>query len=227
MIRSVIKKFKLIPGPSPLSFVPHSLLSFTDKMTFTQRFLNTVMTIFEHLYLEAFYFPKQKELYETHFPNAKISFNEMKRNVNFVLLNSHFSINAPRPYVPNMVEVGGMHINRVPNPLPKNIKGILDNAKHGVIYFSMGSAIQSKLFPVEKRDALIKTFANLKQQVIWKWESDDLPGKSDNIFIQKWMPQSDILAHPNVRLFITHGGLLGTTEAIFHGVPVIGKLIIN
>ena len=184
-----------------------------------------MMNIFENFYMEAFYYPRQKELYDTHFPNAKKSFNEMTKSVNFVLLNSHFSINGPRPYVPNMVEVGGMHINRVPNPLPEDIKNILDNAKHGVIYFSMGSNIQSTTLPLDKRDALIKTFASFKQQVIWKWESDDLPGKTDNVFIQKWLPQDDILAHPNVKMFITHGGLLGTTEAIFHGVPVIGQLI--
>lgn len=30
------------------------------------------------------------------------------------------------------------------------------------------------------------------------------------------------LAHPNIKLFVSHGGLIGTQEAIFNGVPIIG-----
>lgn len=29
-------------------------------------------------------------------------------------------------------------------------------------------------------------------------------------------------AHPNCKLFVTHGGLLSTTETLHYGVPIIG-----
>lgn len=212
----------LVGTPTPLSYVPNPFLSFTDKMTIVERTGNMMMSLFESVYMAIAYDPLQKQIYEASFPDPKPCLNTLKKDVSLVLLNTHFTLNYPRPYVPNMIEVGGMHINRVPNPLPPNIKDYLDNAKDGVIYFSLGTNIQSTKLPVEKRDALLRTFASFKQKVMWKWEDADLPGKPDNVFIQSWWPQDDILAHPNVKVFITHGGLLGSSEAIYHGVPVIG-----
>lgn len=55
-----------------------------------------------------------------------------------------------------------------------------------------------------------------------KWESDSMEGQPSNVFIGKWLPQDDILAHKNVKLFISHCGLGGMVEAKYHGVPIIG-----
>ena len=58
-----------------------------------------------------------------------------------------------------------------------------------------------------------------------KWESDELEGKPENVFIGKWLPQDDILAHPNMKAFISHCGLGSVAEAKYHGVPVVGMPI--
>lgn len=82
--------------------------------------------------------------------------------------------------------------------------------------------LKAKNLPLDKRDAFVEAFGKLKQKVLWKYENDSLPQKPDNVMITSWLPQRDVLAHPNVKLFITHGGLLGTTEAIIEGVPLLG-----
>jgi glucuronosyltransferase len=86
----------------------------------------------------------------------------------------------------------------------------------------MGSILQGKDWELNKREAFIKAFGKLKQKVLWKYENETLPNKPDNVMISSWIPQRDVLAHTNIQLFITHGGLLGATEALSEGVPVLG-----
>ena len=59
--------------------------------------------------------------------------------------------------------------------------------------------------PEEKRLLLLNAFSKLKQRVVWKWENEmkDAPA---NVMISSWLPQPSLLAHQNVKLFVTHGG---------------------
>lgn len=91
----------------------------------------------------------------------------------------------------------------------------------GVIYFSFGSCIRSIDMPEDKLNAFIETFRSLKQKVLWKFENETIKDLPPNVMIRKWLPQNDILAHKNTKLFITHGGVFGTQEGIYHGVPML------
>jgi len=74
----------------------------------------------------------------------------------------------------------------------------------------------------KKRKIFLNVFSKLKQQVIWKWESETMLDLPKNVKLSKWLPQQDLLGHPNIKMFITHCGGGGTEEAIYHGVPLIG-----
>lgn len=99
----------------------------------------------------------------------------------------------PRPLVPAMVEVGGMHVATTNKKLPEEIQKFLDDATEGAVYFSMGSNLRSDLMSEDKVQEILAAFAKLPQRILWKWESNDLPNLSKNVKVAKWMPQQDIL----------------------------------
>ncbi|KAJ3642483.1 hypothetical protein Zmor_025265 [Zophobas morio] len=209
----------LVANPAPTSYVPDALLSFSSQMTFSERLTNTAYNVFSYLLFHLYGFPKQAKIYDQYFPNG-VPFYGALYNASIVLLNSHFSTSHPVPYVPNMIDIGGFHI-QPSKKLPQDLQKFLDGSKEGVIYFSLGSNFRSSELPPKKLEAFLNTFAKTKMKILWKWEEDVLPGQPKNVKLGKWLPQQDILAHPNVKVFVTHGGLLSTTETIYHGVPVL------
>ncbi len=89
----------------------------------------------------------------------------------------------------------------------------------------MGFIFQPKAVPESRIQAIFDAFAQLPQKVIMKL--DALPADSkvkvpSNVYLKPFLPQQDILAHKNLRLFITHCGMHGVMEAIYHGVPMVG-----
>ncbi|XP_030081391.1 UDP-glucuronosyltransferase 2B15-like [Drosophila hydei] len=212
---------------NPWSYVAHGWKPYTDRMSLTERIDSVFCSLAEEVMRKFWYYPAQNEIIQKHlskqFKNLP-TVKQLERNISVILLNSYMPLEAPRPTSFNMIPVGGLHIKPT-KPLPSNIKKFLDDAKHGAIYFSLGSQVRSADFPPEKIKMFLGVFGSLKQRVLWKFEDDKLPNLPANVMVQKWMPQTDILAHPNVKVFISHGGLFGTQEAVHYGVPVLGMPI--
>lgn len=98
-----------------------------------------------------------------------------------------------------------------------------DSAKKGIVLFALGSNIKAEDMPIDKQKLFIDVFRNFSDyNFLWKIESSfkatEVP---KNVMVRSWLPQSDVLAHPKSKAFITHGGLLSMQEAIWRGVPLI------
>lgn len=94
----------MVHSPMPLSTTPHPFLRFTDRMTFLERMESIYSTAVEDLGCYFYHYPLQNAIYEKYFKKDKPSFKHMLRHsVSLVLLNTHFSLNYPQAYLPNMV----------------------------------------------------------------------------------------------------------------------------
>ncbi|XP_069681760.1 UDP-glycosyltransferase UGT5-like isoform X3 [Periplaneta americana] len=210
-------------NPDNPSYIPNLFSSYNDRMNFLERLDNTFQTLLFAWILYPIFsnrpgrFTAEKYL-QVSFPPL----DEIAKRGSLVLVNTHYTINRPRPLVPAVIEIGGIHIPKSTKNLLKDIDDFLNGAEHGAIYFCMGSMIRAETLPADKRDAFLQAFAELPQRVLWKWENDSLPGRPHNVKIAKWLPQFDVLNHPNIRVFMSHGGLLGTIEAVHVGVPMVG-----
>lgn len=104
----------------------------------------------------------------------------------------------------------------------QDLQKYLDNSPHGVVYFSLGSVVRCSKLSIALKKVIFSTLSELPYNILLKWELDDLSINTNNIFAKEWFPQQDVLAHKNVKVFVSQVGLQSMEEAIHREVPVVG-----
>lgn len=212
----------LLGNPEHPAYVPNQYLPYGDHMNLWERTVNTIVRFITPYLRNRLVLSRLDGVVQRFLKDPFVSLSEVEKNVSMVLVNSHYSLGYPRPLLPNVVEVGGMHC-RNPRPLEdEQLKHFLDSSPVPVVFFSLGSSIRSEQLPAHLRNAFVSSFARLPYRIVWKWEGAPIPGLSENVLTRAWVPQQDILGHEKVRAFLTHGGLLSMQEAIYHNVPMVG-----
>uniref|UniRef100_A0A2M3Z1Z1 UDP-glucuronosyltransferase n=1 Tax=Anopheles braziliensis TaxID=58242 RepID=A0A2M3Z1Z1_9DIPT len=210
-----------VGNPIIPSYVPSLFMGYTERMDFSQRLANWITVQSFKLLYSWFNDAAANKLLRERFGEGVIpDVRDLQQRTAMMFVNQHFALSGPKPLSPTVLEIGGVHIQEF-QPLDDELQKLLDSADHGVIYISWGSMIRAETLPAEKRDAILKALGKFKQLVIWKWGNDTLTNQPANVHIRKWLPQKEILCHPKVRVFMSHGGLLGSSEAAYCGVPVV------
>jgi hypothetical protein len=188
---------------------------FSELMNFYERFVNQLFlfgTKISYKYFEITQIQPFREYGYTieisPFPKDALFLNQCVDGV-------HYSYSLP----PNILNTGAI--------LPKPAKPLQNNhledflKKHeSNIYVSQGTI--TKVLDINILYEVFETFPeigfvlSLKKELIV-----NVKPAPKNVLLQEWVSQNDLLGHPMIKLFITHGGVNSILESLYHAKPMI------
>nr|XP_041573312.1 UDP-glucuronosyltransferase 1A1 isoform X10 [Taeniopygia guttata] len=203
--------------PNPPSYVPRTLSSLSDHMTFPERVKNFLIGLSEPLLCHLFYL--KYESLASEFLQRDVTIQELFSQASVWLMRYDFVFEYPRPIMPNMVYIGGINCLQK-KPLSKEFEAMVNaSGEHGIVVFSLGSMVSE--IPMKKAMEIAEGLGKVPQMVLWRYTGKAPPNLPKNVKLVKWLPQNDLLAHPKTRAFITHGGSHGVYEGICNAVPMV------
>ncbi|KAM3917456.1 UDP-glucuronosyltransferase 1A1-like isoform 1-T1 [Leptodactylus fuscus] len=203
--------------PVPLSYVPRMLSGFTDRMSFPQRVKNIFYELTSHFLCNILFSPYQQ--LATEFLGRDVNLQEILGHASIWLVRLDFTIDFPRPLMPNMITIGGVNCHQK-KLLNKDFEKLVNSSgEHGFVVFSLGSMVSE--IPMNKAMDIAEALRSIPQTVIWRYTGKVPSNLGNNTHLVKWLPQNDLLAHPKARAFITHAGSHGIYEGICNAVPMV------
>ncbi|GFR40284.1 hypothetical protein Agub_g444, partial [Astrephomene gubernaculifera] len=165
-----------------------------------------------------------------------------------VIVNVDWAFHDVRSIGPHFKYVGPMNAD-VPAPLPPALHSFVseggDRSDPRVIYVSPGSTFS---FGDPGQAHLMLALLSLpgRYRIVWRarpahrsllsarltalghpglmevaQQPSSPPSPSARLLLLDWAPQNDLLGQPGLALFVSHCGINGVNEAVFHGVPVL------
>ncbi|XP_053453791.1 UDP-glucuronosyltransferase 2B17-like [Nycticebus coucang] len=205
--------------PFPPSYVPVILSELSDRMTFMERVKNMIYMLYFDFWFRTFNVKKWDRFY-SEVLGRRTTVYEMMGKAEMWLIRTYWDFEFPRPLLPNFEFVGGLHCKPA-KPLPKEMEDFVQSSgENGIVVFSLGSMVSN--MTEERANAIAAALAQLPQKVLWRFDGKKPDTLGPNTLLYKWLPQNDLLGHPQTKVFVTHGGANGIYEAIYHGVPMVG-----
>ncbi|KAI8127596.1 hypothetical protein FF38_03168 [Lucilia cuprina] len=206
----------------PSACLPYDLKNYDRNLGYWQRLANIKSCLARRESFVYDHYGRQEKVIKKHFKASIPSIMDLQSNLALLLVNNYYPLATPKPSIPNIIPVGGLHI-RAPKELPWHIRRFLDEARFGAIYMHLGDEKLCADISKEKLDVLFHVLGKQQERILWTCHDvQKIEGLPKNMMIQHLVPQTDILAHPHIRLFIMNGDIMGLQESIIRHVPLLG-----
>nr|XP_006199747.1 UDP-glucuronosyltransferase 3A1 [Vicugna pacos] len=215
--------------PSAVSHVPVHFSYLTSPLDFWGRVQNFLLSFHFSMRQWQMHSAFDKTIKE-HFPEgSRPVLSHLLKKAELWFVNSDFAFEYARPLLPNTVYIGGLLAKPI-KPVPQELENFITKfGDSGFVLVALGSMVND-CQPDEVLKEMNAAFARLPQGVIWNYKTSHWPKDiklAANVKLMDWLPQNDLLGHPRIRLFVTHGGMNSVMEAIQHGVPMVGIPILE
>ncbi|KRY91076.1 putative UDP-glucuronosyltransferase ugt-60 [Trichinella pseudospiralis] len=215
----------IVGTPIRPSFIPNGGSAYSDKMTFFDRLCNSLLSFLMLMYpqLPISAHKIEENIFKTVHGNDYKSIKELNSNIAGMLINGEASLEFPRPLLPTVIYLGDL-LPPKSSQLSTEWQHVVEAENAGIILFSFGSVINANFIPWEIKKELLDAFSRFPNYTIVCKLSVDESHKyhlPPNVKLFNWIPQRELLDHPKLKLFITHGGYNSLLETAKVGVPMI------
>ncbi|XP_072037321.1 UDP-glucuronosyltransferase 2B7-like [Amphiura filiformis] len=207
--------------PVDSAYMPPAFTGWTDRMSFHQRLMSSLISILNwpSFWNEPLTFPNFSQLKDQFNISRDKSLMRTMGDAELWFVMSHPALDYPRPVMPDTISIGGL-TTKPSNPLEKKFEDFMQSSgDDGVLLFTMGTTTQGA--NKEFANIFAKAFAQVPHKVIWKLSGDPPEDTPSNVMVTKWLPQNDLLGHPKTKIHVSHCGLNGVYEALYHAVPIV------
>lgn len=107
-----------VGNPDNPSYIPTIVSRTVGNLNFMERVINAFYYVYFKLAWKHYNEPPADRFLKENFGPDIPYVDDIVRDTSIVFVNGHYSLDGPRPAVPNLVEIGGIHL-KAPKPIPK------------------------------------------------------------------------------------------------------------
>ncbi|XP_055382822.1 UDP-glucosyltransferase 2-like [Condylostylus longicornis] len=211
-------------NPNHPVLYPSVFMPFSENLSLYQRI---VSTLFSYKYRNIYFYeelPVQNQIAKEVFGSEIPDLWELQVNADLLLINSYQLLSNIRPVGPTTIYLGGIHAQNSKQKISNELEEFILKSDNDIAYINLGEPITMVFLNTNRIQKLLSTLEISHFNVIWNLNGHLVTNfnSTENIYMDGFMSQEDVLAYPKVKLFITIGGQRDIEDAIHHQVPCLG-----